>query len=53
LKILELRANAQQALGDAFDIRDFHAELLRHGSLPLDVLEERIGQWIEAKRAAA
>jgi uncharacterized protein (DUF885 family) len=53
LKILELRAKAQQALGERFDIRAFHAEMLRHGSLPLDVLEERIGQWIEEQRAAA
>jgi uncharacterized protein (DUF885 family) len=53
LKILELRAKAQQALGERFDIRAFHAEMLRHGSLPLDVLEERIGAWIEAQRTAS
>jgi uncharacterized protein (DUF885 family) len=53
LKILELREKAQQALGEGFNIRDFHAELLRHGSLPLDVLEERIDQWIEARGTTA
>jgi uncharacterized protein (DUF885 family) len=46
LKILELRTKAQRMLGDRFDIRRFHGELLGSGSLPLDILELRIDSWI-------
>jgi uncharacterized protein (DUF885 family) len=46
LKILELRAKAQKELGDKFDIRGFHDEVLGAGALPLDVLEQRINAWI-------
>jgi uncharacterized protein (DUF885 family) len=49
LKILKLRNRAQLALGERFDIREFHAEVLRHGSLPLDVLEGQIESWIKAQ----
>ncbi|MEO5937323.1 MAG: DUF885 domain-containing protein [Terriglobales bacterium] len=50
LKILELRAKAQQQLGSKFDIRGFHDEVLGVGALPLDVLEQRIGRWIAAQK---
>ena len=50
LKILELRDRARQALGDRFDIRDFHAVVLENGSLPLDVLEELVDAWIARER---
>jgi uncharacterized protein (DUF885 family) len=48
LKIQELRARSEEALGDAFDIREFHAQVLEAGELPLGVLEARIDRWIEA-----
>lgn len=47
LKILELRAKAKDALGEAFDIRVFHDVLLGAGAMPLDALEKRINKWIE------
>ncbi len=53
LQILELRERAKQALGDRFDIRGFHDEVLGAGSLPMDVLEARIDAWIAAQKAAA
>jgi len=46
LKIRELRARATQTLGEHFDIRRFHDEVLAGGSLPLDVLDARINRWI-------
>ncbi|MXP11192.1 DUF885 family protein [Altererythrobacter halimionae] len=46
LKIQELRAKAERALGDRFDIRDFHAQVLDTGALPLPVLERKIDAWI-------
>ena len=51
LKILELRARAKQQLGDQFDIRAFHDEILNGGALPLDVLESRVNDWIAAVKA--
>jgi uncharacterized protein (DUF885 family) len=50
LKIKELRARAEKALGPKFDIRAFHAEVLKDGSVPLDVLEGKIDRWIAAQR---
>ncbi len=46
LKIKELRAAAEKQLGDKFDIRLFHDEILGHGALPLDILEARIKAWM-------
>ncbi len=46
LKIQELRERAETQLGDAFDIKDFHAQVLNTGGLPLPVLEEKIDRWI-------
>lgn len=46
LKITELRARAKAKLGDKFDLRDFHHEVLSQGALPLDILEKRVGDWM-------
>ncbi len=46
MKILELRAKAKQALGDKFDIRDFHDVVLKNGAVPLDILEIFIDNYI-------
>ena len=48
LKILDLRAKAEKALGPKFDIRAFHDTILATGSVPLPVLEQRIDRFIEA-----
>jgi uncharacterized protein (DUF885 family) len=50
LRILELRERAKSALGDRFDIRDFHAVVLENGPLPLDILEQQVEAYIAAKR---
>jgi uncharacterized protein (DUF885 family) len=50
LKILELRARAQQALESKFDIRDFHDQILESGCIPLQLLEQKIQRWIEQKK---
>ena len=51
LKIQALRKRAEQALGERFDPRGFHAEVLRDGSVPLAVLEAKIDRWIAAQQA--
>jgi prolyl oligopeptidase len=50
LKILELRTKAEKELGDKYDIKDFHYEVLKRGSVPLSVLESYINEWIESKK---
>ena len=47
MKILELRNLAEAELGESYDIKDFHYEVLKRGSLPLSILEEYILKWIE------
>lgn len=51
LKIQELRARAQQELGEKFDQREFHDTVLKNGSLPLEILEEQINDYIAKKKA--
>ena len=53
LKILELRAKAQNALGDKFDIRQFHDVILMNGAVPLTVLEELVDKYIEKTKGEA
>ncbi len=49
LKIRELRARAEQQLGNNFDVREFHDKVLENGALPLSVLEQIIDQWLSSK----
>jgi len=51
LKMLELRHKAEQALGDDFDIKAFHDELLGGGALPMQILETRMNRWLAAELA--
>lgn len=51
LKIAELRAEAADALGDDFDIRGFHDTVLGAGAMPLDLLEQRVRDWVTEQRA--
>ena len=51
LKILELRATATEALGDKFDIRQFHDVVLRDGSVSLSILENNVKKWIAETQA--
>ncbi len=50
--ISKLRAEAEAALGEAFDIRAFHRQVLIDGAMPLDVLARKIREWIQAEQAA-
>jgi uncharacterized protein (DUF885 family) len=50
LKLSELRARAEKALGPRFDVRKFHTAILADGALPLDVLEAKIDRWIAAQQ---
>ncbi|HVG06608.1 MAG TPA: DUF885 domain-containing protein, partial [Thermoanaerobaculia bacterium] len=52
LKIKELRAMATKELGDRFDVRAFHDQVLGNGALPLDVLEANIKAWVGERKAA-
>jgi uncharacterized protein (DUF885 family) len=51
LKIIELREGAKVALGDKFDIREFHDVILRNGPVPLNILTQLVNEYIEAKQA--
>jgi uncharacterized protein (DUF885 family) len=50
LEILKLREAARQKLGDQFDLRTFHDEVLGNGALPLDVLDSEVSGWIDRQR---
>jgi len=51
LKIVELREKAREAMGDDFDIRDFHDLVLRDGPVPLSILEQKVDAMISAAQA--
>ncbi len=48
LKLIELRARAKNALGDKFDVREYHNQVLETGCIPLQLLESKIDTWIKA-----
>jgi uncharacterized protein (DUF885 family) len=50
MKIRELRTRAENALGDKFDVREFHDQILKDGSLPMSVLDAKIDRWIASKK---
>ena len=51
LKLKALRARATAELGDKFDIRSFHDEIVWNGALPLSILDRQINNWIAAEQA--
>lgn len=52
MKILELREKAKSALGDKFDLRDFHDVVLKNGAVPLDILETLVDRYIADTKSA-
>jgi len=50
LSILAMRKKAQEKLGDQFDIRDFHDEMLREGCLPLVIMEKHMERWMNKRK---
>lgn len=50
LKIQELRTKAEAALGGRFDLKEFHAQVLGTGALPLPILEQKIDRWIASQQ---
>jgi uncharacterized protein (DUF885 family) len=51
IRIRDLRARAEKELGTKFDLRRFHDAVLLQGSVPLDVLERQVAEWITAEKA--
>ena len=51
LEIKKLRKYAEAELGDSFNIREFHDEILKYGSIPLSILSEKIHQYVEGAKA--
>ncbi|MFT5136285.1 MAG: hypothetical protein ACI9XU_000274 [Arenicella sp.] len=52
LKIWKLREDSKKVLGDKFDIREFHDEIIKYGPLPLNVMESKVDAWVAAKLAS-
>ncbi len=51
LKIWKLREDSKKALGDKFDIREFHDEIIKYGPLPLNIVESKVDAWVAVKLA--
>ncbi len=51
-KIVDIRAKAQAALGDRFDIKGFHDTVLGGGAMPLEILERRVDEWVASRKSA-
>jgi uncharacterized protein (DUF885 family) len=49
LKIREIRNKAEAALGDKFNVKDFHTEVLKDGPMPLSILEAKLDRWVNAQ----
>jgi uncharacterized protein (DUF885 family) len=49
IKLVQLREKARKALGEKFDIREYHDVVLKNGAVPLDVLEQLVDEYIKAK----
>ena len=49
LKIREIRDNAEARLGDRFDVKEFHTQVLMDGPMPLSMLEDKIDRWVESQ----
>jgi uncharacterized protein (DUF885 family) len=49
LKIRSIRGRAQQVMGGRFDVREFHAAILKDGAMPMDLLEARMKVWMEGR----
>ena len=50
LHISALRARAQSQIGNRFDAREFHSQILRDGSVPMNVLTDKIDRWVASKQ---
>jgi uncharacterized protein (DUF885 family) len=48
--IRSLREHAEQTLGERFELRAFHSELLNDGAMPLDILESKVNRWLNSPR---
>ena len=48
LEIQRIRREAEAALGDRFEIKDFHDTVLGSGPMPLPILDRRVGEWVDA-----
>lgn len=49
IKIMELRSKSEKELGSKFDLREFHEVVLRNGTIPLNILEREVNNWIQSK----
>ena len=51
-RLVIIRKKAKDALGDKFDIREYHDEVLKYGPLPLNVVEAKIDAWVAKRKNA-